>query len=164
MLRIILFSGLMILSATSFCQENNDLNADIPFAVIENVPVYPGCENNKSNQELKDCMSTSISELINKKYNLKVANNLGLEGRQRIWVQFKIDKQGDVVDINIRAPHEALEKETLRVMKLLPQMKPGKQKGEAVGVLYSLPIIFDIVAPAETKREKKERLKAERKN
>lgn len=118
--------------------------ADVPFAVIENVPVYPGCEGEKTNDAKKKCMSSKISEFINKKFNTNLASDLGLEGRQRIAVQFKIDKSGRVVDVRARAPHPRLEKEAMDVVKSLPNMTPGKQRGKPVGVLYSLPIVFDI--------------------
>ncbi|HBO29337.1 MAG TPA: energy transducer TonB, partial [Leeuwenhoekiella sp.] len=43
-----------------------------------------------------------------------------------------------------RGPHPRLEQEAARVIKLLPQMTPGMQRGKAVGVLYSLPIVFQV--------------------
>ncbi|OAD91849.1 energy transducer TonB [Aequorivita soesokkakensis] len=118
--------------------------ADVPFAVIENVPIYPGCEKESGNDAKKKCMSSKISEFINKKFNSDLASDLGLEGRQRIAVQFKIDKNGKVVDVRARAPHPRLEKEAVEVVQSLPNMTPGKQRGKPVGVLYSLPIVFDI--------------------
>lgn len=118
--------------------------ADVPFAVIENVPIYPGCEKESGNDAKKKCMSSKISEFINKKFNSDLASDLGLEGRQRIAVQFKIDKNGRVVDVRARAPHPRLEKEAVEVVQSLPNMTPGKQRGKPVGVLYSLPIVFDI--------------------
>ena len=118
--------------------------ADVPFAVIENVPIYPGCEKESGNEAKKKCMSSKISEFINKKFNSDLASDLGLVGRQRISVQFKIDKNGNVVDVRARAPHPRLEKEAVSVVQSLPDMTPGKQRGKPVGVLYSLPIVFDI--------------------
>ena len=118
--------------------------ADVPFAVIENVPIYPGCEKESGNAAKKKCMSSKISEFINKKFNTELASDLGLDGRQRIAVQFKIDKNGKVIDVRARAPHPRLEKEAVQVVQSLPNMTPGKQRGKPVGVLYSLPIIFDI--------------------
>ena len=118
--------------------------ADVPFAVIENVPIYPGCENEKGNDAKKKCMSSKISEFINKKFNTDLASDLGLDGRQRIAVQFKIDKNGKVIDVRARAPHPRLEKEAISVVQSLPNMTPGKQRGKPVGVLYCLPIVFDI--------------------
>ncbi len=118
--------------------------ADVPFAVIENVPIYPGCEKEPTNAAKKNCMSSKISAFVNKEFNTELAGDLGLEGRQRINVVFKIDKNGNVVEVQARAPHPRLEKEATDVVKSLPKMIPGKQRGKAVGVLYSLPIIFDI--------------------
>ena len=118
--------------------------ADVPFAVIENVPVYPGCEKKKGNAEKKKCMSEKIMKFVQKKFNTELAGDLGLEGRQRISVQFKIDKNGNVVGVRARAPHPKLEQEAVKVVKALPKMIPGKQRGKAVGVLYSLPILFQV--------------------
>ncbi len=118
--------------------------ADVPFAVIENVPVYPGCEKKKGNAEKKKCMSEKIMKFVQKKFNTELAGDLGLEGRQRISVQFKINKNGNVVGVRARAPHPKLEQEAVKVVKALPKMIPGKQRGKSVGVLYSLPILFQV--------------------
>ncbi|MCF6213050.1 MAG: energy transducer TonB [Flavobacteriaceae bacterium] len=117
---------------------------DVPFAIIENAPVYPGCEG-KSKAEQKKCLSQSITKLVYKKFNVDLASDLGLTpGKKRIFVMFKIDKTGRVVDIRARAPHKRLEKEAKRVVSLIPRMTPGKQRGRAVGVKYSLPIVFNV--------------------
>lgn len=124
--------------------EEVEEDIEVPFAVIENVPVFPGCENEKSNDAKKKCMSEKISDFVNKKFNTELAGELGLSGRQRINVIFKIDKTGNITGIRARAPHPGLEKEAARVIGLLPKMKPGKQRGKAVTVPYSLPIIFQV--------------------
>jgi protein TonB len=116
---------------------------DVPFAVIENVPVFPGCEGG-NNDAKRDCMSKKISDFVNKKFNTELASELGLSGRQRINVIFKIDKTGNIVGIRARAPHPGLEKEAERVIGLLPKMQPGKQRGKPVNVPYSLPIVFQV--------------------
>jgi protein TonB len=117
---------------------------DVPFAVIENVPIYPGCENKAGNAGKKKCMSEKIQKFVQKKFDTELANDLGLEGRQRISVQFKIDKKGNVVDVRARAPHPKLEQEAVSVVRALPKMTPGKQRGKSVGVLYALPILFQV--------------------
>ena len=77
---------------------------------------------------------------------MELAADLGLTPgtTQRIFVVFKIDKKGDIVNIKARAPHKRLQEEAVRVIKLLPKMKPGKQRGKAVGVSYGLPIVFKV--------------------
>lgn len=114
----------------------------VPFATIETVPVYPGCSGD--NDALKECMSKKISEYVNSNFNHDILSGSGLEGQQRIMAQFKIDSNGDVADIQVRAPQSELEKEVIRVIEGLPKMEPGVQDGKKVGVLYSLPIIFEV--------------------
>ena len=124
--------------------EEVEEDIEVPFSVIENVPVYPGCESGKTNQQKKDCMSSKIQKFVQKKFNTELAGDLGLSGRQKINVIFKIDKNGNVVGVRSRAPHPRLEQEAARVINSLPKMKPGKQRGKAVIVPYSLPIIFQV--------------------
>lgn len=132
----------------------------VAFAVIENVPVFPGCYE-ESNQELKKCMSSYITKHVINNFNITIAENSELEpGVVRISTQFKINKLGYVVDVRARAPNYELESETVRVIKAIPRMTPGKQKGIEVGVLYSLPIIFEYV---ESPKQKRARLKKKRK-
>ena len=115
--------------------------ADVPFALIQQVPVYPGCENAK---DKKKCMSEKITKHVNKKFDTGLGAELGLSGRNRVSVSFKIDKNGDIVNVRARGPHPRLEQEAVRVIKALPKMKPGEQRGQKVGVLYGLPINFVI--------------------
>lgn len=124
--------------------EVEEVIESVPFAVIENVPVYPGCEKAGNNDQKKKCMSDKISAFVNSKFNTSLADDLGLTGRQRIAVQFKINSAGNVVDVVARAPHPRLEAEAKKVISQLPKMAPGKQRGKAVDVLYSLPILFQV--------------------
>jgi len=124
--------------------ENEKTIADVPFAVIENVPIYPGCESMKNNDLRKKCMSEKIDEFIRNKFNADLGSQLGLTGINRVIVQFKIDKNGNVTDVRSRAPHPRLEQEAARVINALPKMQPGKQRGKPVGVMYSLPIVFQV--------------------
>ena len=118
-------------------------DVEVPFAVIENVPEYPGCERG-SNAEKRKCMSDKIAKFVQRKFNTDLAGDLGLSGRQRISVIFKIDKNGNVTGVRSRAPHPRLEKEAARVINMLPKMKPGRQRGKPVIVPYSLPITFQV--------------------
>jgi protein TonB len=119
--------------------EDEDVIDDVPFAIIENVPVYPGCKG--TNEQKKKCMVDKITKHVNRKYNTGLAGDLGLSpGKKRVYVQFKIDNTGKVTNVMARGPHARLEKEAIRVVELLPDMTPGKQRGRPVGVKYTLPI------------------------
>ena len=119
---------------------------EVPDGVLEKAPIYPGC-NLPGNSQKKNCMSKELASFIGQKFNTTFARELGLTGKQRIQVIFKIDQTGHVRDIRARAKHRALEAEAVRVIALLPQITPGYARGEAVKVPYSLPIIFDLKIP-----------------
>lgn len=122
---------------------------ETPFGIVDEVPVYKSCEHLKMNDERKKCMSQHISMHVNKNFNISIADSLGLVGRQRLNVIFKIDKQGDVTGVKARASHPDLEKEAIRVINTLPKFTPGKHDGKTVVVPYSLPIIFQINGKSE---------------
>jgi len=119
--------------------EEEEVLEDVPFAIIEDAPVFPGCKGSKA--EKKACLQSKIKKHVNKKYNTGLAGDLGLDpGKKKVYVQFKISKTGSITDVRARGPHKRLEKEAIRVVQLLPKMIPGKQRGRAVGVKYTLPI------------------------
>lgn len=125
--------------------EEVEEDIEVPFSVIENVAVFPGCENEKGNAAKKECMNEKVNAFISKKFNTDLAGDLGLPpGKKRIFVQFKVDKSGNITSIGARGPHPGLEKEAKRVIGLLPKMKPGKQRGKPVVMPFSIPIVFQV--------------------
>lgn len=89
-------------------------------------------------------MSEQVQQFVNMDFNTDVAQGLGLSGVNRIYVQFRINSTGKIEVLGVRAPRPALKEEEERIEGNLPQMTPGKQKGKEVGVLYSLPITFQV--------------------
>ena len=117
---------------------------EVPDGVIEKVPVFPGCETVFGNKARKNCMSKAVSQFIGKNFNTDLAADIKLTGRQRIFLFFKIDKEGNVIDAKARAPHSVLRDEAVRVINLLPHMEPGYQRGKPVIIPFSIPIVFQI--------------------
>jgi hypothetical protein len=124
-------------------EKNQDLK-EVPFAVIDEMPIYPGCEDKTSREELRKCTTEGISNFILNEFGKNLPKDLDLLPRQKVPTMFKISKTGDITDIKARAKYPELEKEAIRVIKLLPKMTPGKHKGETVVVPYSLPIIYEL--------------------
>ncbi len=113
----------------------------VPFAVIENVPIFPGCENMSTNEERKACFQKKIQEHVIKQFKYPAtAAELGIQGR--VFVQFVIDTKGYITGVRTRGPDSNLEKEASRIIASLPQMTPGMQRGRAVKVPYSIPVNF----------------------
>jgi len=116
----------------------------VPFVMIENAPVFKGCEG-LSKVQNKKCFDEKMLKFVQRNFDVSIANEVGLRaGNYRISTQFIIDDKGDVVDIKIRAPHLKLEKETQELIEKLPKFTPGKQRNKSVKVRYMLPITFRV--------------------
>ena len=142
---------LLFIPLVSFGQSETENNSKVPSEVIESVPIFPGC-NKGNNKKKRKCMSEKIAKFVEREFNTDIAADLRLTGRQRISVIFKIDTLGNITDVRARAPHPRLEKEAIRVINLLPKMKPGIKNGKPVIVPYSIPMIFQV---NENKKKKK---------
>ncbi|EAQ42390.1 energy transducer TonB [Polaribacter sp. MED152] len=119
-------------------EEAEEVVEDVSFMIIEDVPVFPGCKGNKA--ELKACFSKMVQKHFSRKFDAELPNELGLSpGKKRVFIGFKIDKQGNIVNIQARGPHPKIESEVISVMNKLPKMTPGRQRGKPVGVKYSIP-------------------------
>ncbi len=99
------------------------------FHVVEEMPSFPGGD--------AECM-----RFLNK--NIKyptIAQENGIQGR--VILQFVVNKDGSIVDVTVaRSVDPYLDKEAVRVVKMMPKWKPGKQRGKPVRVKYTLPVMF----------------------
>ena len=101
------------------------------YQVCEEMPEFPG--------GMAECMKW-LGKNINYPEDCKKE---GVQGR--VIVQFVVDKDGSIKDPTIaRGVHPSLDKEALRVLSGMPNWKPGKQKGEAVKVKYTIPVMFKL--------------------
>ena len=117
-----------------------EVDVDVPFAIIEDVPLFPGCERVKKSQRRK-CFQEKMARHISKNFRYpEIAQEMGIQGR--VYVQFVIDKDGSITGIRTRGPDKNLEKEANRIIAKLPKMTPGKQRGRPVRVPFSIPITF----------------------
>lgn len=105
-------------------------NSEI-FVVVEEQPTFPG-----GNAAMMRFLSDNI------KYPVE-AQEKGNEGR--VIVNFVVEKDGRLSDFNVvRSIDPLLDAEALRVLESMPNWTPGKQRGEAVRVRFTLPVVFKI--------------------
>jgi protein TonB len=115
----------------------------VPFAVIEEVPVFPGCEG-LSKAEQRECFQQKIQDHVAKNFQYpETALELGIQGK--VFVLFTIGNDGLVKNIRTRGPDRILEGEAERIIASLPKMKPGRQRNRNVSVPYSIPIFFQLL-------------------
>ncbi len=119
-----------------------EVDVDVPFAVIEDVPIFPGCEK-VAKSKRRACFSEKMQKHVRKHFRYpEIAQEMGVQGR--VNVMFKIQKDGSIGGVRMRGPDKNLEKEAARIISKLPKMTPGKQRGRAVVVPFSLPITFKL--------------------
>ncbi|MEX0273457.1 MAG: energy transducer TonB [Flavobacteriaceae bacterium] len=122
--------------------EEMDEDVDVPFAVIEDVPIFPGCEKEAKSKQ-RECFQRMIQKHISKNFRYpEMAQEMGIQGR--VAVMFTIQKDGSIGNIRMRGPDKSLEAEAMRIIKKLPKMTPGKQRGRPVRVPFSIPITFKL--------------------
>ena len=104
------------------------------FTVVEEMPEFPG--------GMAECLKFLARNI---KYPV-AAQEAKIEGR--VVVQFVVGKDGSISDIKVaRGVNPDLDAEAIRVIAKMPNWTPGKQRGKAVAVKYSLPIIFRLQQP-----------------
>ena len=114
------------------------LDVDVPFSVIENAPVFPGCERADNK---KVCFNKMMLKHVSKNIRYPdIAKQNGVQGS--VSVLFVIQKDGSIGSVKINGPDKDLEKEAARIIAKLPKMTSAKQRGRAVRVPFSIPIKF----------------------
>ena len=72
-----------------------------------------------------------------------IAQENGIQGR--VYCQFVVEPDGSVSNVEVtRGSNVYLDREAVRVLAKLPKFKPGKQRGKAVRVRYSVPVRFQL--------------------
>jgi len=101
------------------------------FMVVENMPEFPGGDLGLMKYIQKNVRYPPIA----KEYNIT----------GKVFIQFIVDKSGSVTNVKIvRGVDKNLDAEAVRVVKSLPKYKPGKQRGKAVRVMFTIPISFTL--------------------
>ena len=110
------------------------------FQVVEEMPEFPGG------------MGEAMKFLAkNIKYPIS-AQQAKIEGR--VIVQFVVERDGSVSDVKVmRGVSPELDAEAIRVVSMMPKWIPGKQRGKAVAVKYTMPIMFRLQTPEPKKEE-----------
>ncbi len=108
-----------------------DIDEEQIFVIVEDMPEFPGGEI-----ALLKWIAKSV------KYPMLAQEN-GIAGR--VHLNFVINEMGGIDNIIVtRGVDPSLDKEAVRVIKQMPKWKPGKQRGKAVKVSFSLPINFQL--------------------
>jgi len=101
------------------------------FVVVEEMPSFPG-----GDVELLKFISENLQYP-------EIAKENNIQGK--VIMRFCVTYKGTVDQVSVaRGVDPSLDEEAIRVVKMLPLFKPGKQGGKPVNVWYSLPISFQL--------------------
>jgi len=123
------------------------LDEAIPFAVIEQIPLFENCKK-LNKEEQVNCFHEEMKKHVEKhlKYPKEAKKN---KAENRVITMFEIDKSGKVTNIKVRSKSKneyqsLFETEAKRIIEALPKFSPGLQRGKPVVVTYSIPINFSL--------------------
>lgn len=129
-MKLIFFLLLLILTIHSSAQTDSTFRigqSDVIFDIVEEQPEFPGGTVQ---------LYKFISDNFIYPQKCKRKNHQG-----KIYVSFVVEKDGSIEEVKIlRGVDKDLDAEAIRIVKLMPKWKPGKQKGKLVKVRYNLPI------------------------
>ena len=116
---------------------------EVIFQVVEEMPQFPG--------GLSEAMKFLAKNI---KYPVE-AQQAKIEGR--VIVRFVVGRDGSVSDVEVmRGVSPELDAEAVRVVSMMPKWIPGKQRGKAVAVKYTMPIMFRLQTPAQEQKKEEE--------
>jgi len=132
-----------------FSPKLNTSSNETIFKVVEEMPRFNNqdCEKIKEKLERKKCAEMAMLKFIysNIKYP-KAARDAGIQGR--VIIEFVVQKDGSITDAEVlRDPGGGCGVEAERVVNMMPDFVPGKHRGEAVNVSYTLPVSFKLAGP-----------------
>ncbi|MCB0663205.1 MAG: energy transducer TonB [Saprospiraceae bacterium] len=116
------------------------------FKVVEEMPRFVGCEDLAGDaKEKKACADRKMLEFIYKNIKYpKIARENGVEGM--VVVRFVVEPDGSISNPEIvRDIGAGCGDEALRIVNMMPEWIPGKQRGTKVRVQFNLPVRFDLV-------------------
>jgi protein TonB len=145
----ILFLIIFLFAVIAFSQEKGNPKNEKPveFIMVQNPPVYKGCEGFKSTSSKSICSNKKLTEHIDKNFDDSVSTNTKLQaGNYEITVIFIVDKQGVVTNIETKgSDYTPFINEAIRLINLVPQYSsPGMQREKVVNVRYTIPIQFTV--------------------
>ncbi len=135
-----------------------DTSKQETFKVVEQMPRFPGCEEEASENRSK-CASRKMIEYIiaNFKYPEEAKRN-SIQGT--VIVRFVVSKTGDLKDLEVmRGIGGGCDEASLQIVRKMPKWIPGKQRGRNVNVQFNLPFKFQL--DEKTIKENEKRMKKE---
>lgn len=162
LLLLTLFSSISVLSQENSQRKDSIEKQDTVVVFAEKAPTFPGCSG--GTRERMACTSLKMRKFVAKHFDVERAKCLKFKmkyhkqlkkkvrvckeeiktNRAKIRTTFIIDKEGSLTDIRAESGFPTLDAEAIRVLKMMPKIEPGEQRGRKVRVRMRLPIVFSL--------------------
>ena len=114
----------------------------VPFAVIEDKPLFLECKNVPSSEQMS-CFKEHLDKHVKNNFRYpQAALDMGIEGR--VNVSFRINTDGTISILGVRGTDRILEDEAKRIISSIPKLIPGKQRDKPTAVTFAYPINFKL--------------------
>lgn len=125
------FDENMAMEEFKFVKDDEEIEEQKIFLVVEDMPMFPGGE-------------AAMYKFIGKNIEYpRMAKESGISGR--VFVTFVVERDGKVTDVQVlRGIGGGCDEEAVRVIQAMPKWTPGKQRGKPVRVQYRMPIKFTL--------------------
>ncbi|MFD2566394.1 energy transducer TonB [Pseudotenacibaculum haliotis] len=160
LLLLTVFSSLFSFSQENLENKDSTEEQGVPIVIVERAPAFKGCTGDT--RQIIACTGLKMRKFVAKHFDVERAKCLKFKmkyhkqlkkkvkvckeeiqtNRARIKTSFVIDKDGSLTDITAASGFPTLDAEAIRVLKMMPKLEPGEQRGKKVRVRMRLPILF----------------------
>lgn len=125
----------------------DDNAEDLPFKIVEDMPLFPGCDELKTKEERRACSDKALQDYIYSRIKYPaIAREVNISGT--VPVSFVVERDGRITELTImRRLGGGCDEEVLRVMQAMAQdvrWIPGKQRQVPVRVQFTMPVKFSL--------------------
>ena len=133
-----------LIESIDFIEDPDDNEEIVTFISVEKYPMFADCGDLTTKDEQRLCFQKGLLSHISDNFRYpELELQMGLE--EKVYVEFVITKKGEVDQVKIvRGNMDGFIKESKRLIKSLPKIKPAEQRGKPVNMKYTIPIKFQL--------------------
>lgn len=133
-----------LIEPIDFIEDYDSKEEVVTFISVEKYPTFADCGDLTTKDEQRLCFQKGLLNHISDNFRYpELELQMGLE--EKVYVEFVITKKGEVDQVKIiRGNMDGFIKESKRLIKSLPKIKPAEQRGKPVNMKYTIPIKFQL--------------------
>lgn len=134
-MRTLFVIAFLFISSLGFSQEGVEVKGN-KVTIKESAPVWPGCEDSKSQ---KECFNKKLMTHIKENYKYPRTES-GEFIRGKSTAAFEVNEKGEIEILSIEGKNDAINKAVREMLLKAPKMHPGSRGGKPVSIKYTVPL------------------------